>query len=451
MSKLDLNKREFGAWFAPFEHDLIFAKKQEHIGWVVHTSDKSFKLQLTPFFEQYRDYLYIVPEPKLLPPQKMCVEIKPLQIIREPVINNKSLYGEYKNYCIVDGFKEYIIRKQKLNMGYKDFLYHCTADWKNAEDDDLDIMLGLQMVSCPSAFYGKGGVGTLASKLSSYGKLTNKIVPQLNNTYNKIIAPNFHKINDKYFFSMIKTPREINAIKTMQRHGSCEVNYCRPCLSIKDALKTVGTVPIQIPILIKNAEYVQSNNLAEPYLLLQYQLTSLMYNPGFGDSNSSLKTIDDNIKKVIEKRMLENVFEIDGNTINKLAMSFCRLYLTDDVSSKEISNATDTFFANWNDWKHYLNESKELTDFRSSAHPQDATFKFSHDHQRFLVELQKIHDENNEKWIDRKAIEERLDTKIRIMAYDIAVDLNNAGYIIQQNNFSKLRKVMDVFENQDGN
>ncbi len=444
MSKLDLNKREFGAWFAPFEYDLIFAKKQEHIGWVVHDSNKSFKLQLTPFFGQYRDYLYIVPEPKLLPPEKMCVEIKPLKIIREPLFNNKSLYGEYKNYCIVDSFKEYKITIQKPNLGYKDFLYHCTANWRNVEDDDLDIMLGLQLVSCPSAFYGKGGVGTLASKLSQYGKLSNKIVPQLNNTYNNIIPTNFQKMNDKYFFSMIKTPLEINAIKTMQHQSSCEVNYCKPCLSAKDARITAGDVPIQIPVLIKNAEYVQSNNLAEPYLLMQYQLTSLMYNPDFEDSNSALKTIDDNIKKVIEERMLENVFEIDANTINKLAMSFCRLYLTDDVTSKEISSATDTFFANWNDWKHYLNESKELTDFRSSAHPSDAAFKFSHDHQRFLVELQKLQDETNEKWVDRKALEERLDRKIKIIAYDIAVDLNNAGYIIQQNNFSKLRKVTDV-------
>ena len=444
MSKLDLNKREFGAWFAPFEYELIFAKKQEHIGWVVHTSDKSFKLQLTPFFEHYRDYLYVVPEPKLLPPEKMCVEIKPLKIIREPLFNNKSLYGEYKNYCIVDSFKEYKIRMQKPNLGYKDFLYHCTANWRSVEDDDLDIMLALQLVSCPSAFYGKGGVGTLASKLSSYGKLSNKIVPELNNTYNNIIATNFQKTNDKYFFNMITTPLEVETVKTMQRYGSCEVNYCKPCLSAEDAKTTAGSVPIQIPILIKNAEYIKSNNLAEPYLLLQYQLTSLMFNPGFEDSNSALKTIDNNIKKVIEERRLENVFEIDANTINKLAMSFCRLYLTDDVSSKEISNATDTFFANWNDWKLYLNESEELTDFRSSAHPSDAIFKFSHDHQRFLVELQKLHDETNEKWVDMKAIEERLNKKIKIMAYDIAVDLNNAGYIIQQYNFSKIRKVMDM-------
>jgi hypothetical protein len=169
-----------------------------------------------------------------------------------------------------------------------------------------------------------------------------------------------------------------------------------------------------------------------------------MYNPDFEDSNSALKTIEKNIRQVIEERRLENVFEIDANTINKLAMSFCRLYQTDDVSSKEISNATDTFFANWNDWKHYLNKSEELTDFRSSAHPIDVIFKFSHDHQRYLVELQKLHDETNEKWVDRKTIEERLDKKIKIMAYDIAVDLNNAGCIIQQNNFSKLRKVTDV-------
>jgi hypothetical protein len=38
--KLDLDKREFGYWFAPFERELIFVRNQGHIGWVVHTSDK---------------------------------------------------------------------------------------------------------------------------------------------------------------------------------------------------------------------------------------------------------------------------------------------------------------------------------------------------------------------------------------------------------------------------
>ena len=36
----DLNKREYGSWFAPFERDLIFIMRNEHIGWVVHTGNK---------------------------------------------------------------------------------------------------------------------------------------------------------------------------------------------------------------------------------------------------------------------------------------------------------------------------------------------------------------------------------------------------------------------------
>ncbi|MCK4798255.1 MAG: hypothetical protein KAT05_12815 [Spirochaetes bacterium] len=441
MGKLDLNKREFGSWFAPFERELLFVKKQEHIGWVVYTSDKTFKLQLTPFYEQFRNYTYIVPEPHLMPPEKMCVEVEPFKIIQEPVFNNKSLYGEYRNHCIIDGFKEYNVQIQKPDIQYRDFLYQCSVNWKASEEDDIDKMLALQMVSCPSSFYGKGGIGVLASKLSSYGKISKSVLPQLNTTYNNLIATNFQKTNDKYFFNMVKTPRDMEFINQIRQHSMCEVNYCNPCISINDAQITAGSIPIQIPLLIKYATYKKSDELAEPYLLLQYQLTALMHNPTFGDSNSALNKIEKNIWKVIEERRIENIFEIDANTVNKLALSFSRLYLSNDVKTEKINEATDMFFAHWNDWKHYINDSKKLTDFRNTMHPNDTIFKYSHDHQKFLVELQKLQDDTNEKWIDWKELEQKLDKKVINIAYDIALELNNLGLIIQQYNFSKIRKV----------
>ncbi len=441
MGKLDLNKREFGCWFAPFERELLFVKKEEHIGWVEHTSDKTFKLKLTPFYEQYRNYEYIAPEPNLLPPQKLCVEVKPFKIIREPEFNNKNLYGKNQNYCIIDGFKEYNVKMQKPDIGYKDFLYHCSVNWKNVEEDNIDKMLALQLVSCPSSFYGKGGVGTMASKLSSHGKLSKTIVPQLNSTYNSILATNFQKMNDKYFFNMVKTPRDMEFINQIRRSSLCEINYCKPCLTINEAQMITESIPIQIPLLIKYATYKKADELAEPYLLLQYQLTALMHNPSFGDSNSALNKIENNIWKIIEERKHENIFKVDANTVNKLALSFSRLYLNDDVKTEEINEATEMFFTHLNDWKPYIIESTKLSDFRNNMHPIDTLFKFSNDHQKFLVELQKLHDETNEKWVDWVELEKRLKKKKMNLANDIALDLNNLGLIIQQYNFSKIRKV----------
>lgn len=441
MGKLDLNEREFGGWFAPFERELLFVKKEEHIGWVEHTSDKTFKLKLTPFYEHYRSYEYIVPEPDLLPPQKLCVEVKPFKIIHEPVFNNKSLYGKHQNYCIIDGFKEYKVRMQKPDIKYKDFLYHCSVNWINPEEDDIDILLALQLVSCPSSFYGKGGVGTMASKLSSHGKLSNTIIPQLNSTYNSIMATNFQKMNDKYFFNMVKTPRDTDLINRIRRDSLCEINYCKPCLTINEAQTITESIPIQIPLLIKGATYKKTDDLAEPYLLLQYQLTALMHEPSFGDSYSALNKIEKNIWKIIEEHKDENIFKVDANTINKLALSFSRLYLHDDRDDVEIKEATEIFFAHLNDWKPYINESKKLSDFRNNMNPTDMLFKFSSDHQKFLVELQKLHDETSEKWIDLLELEKKLNTKKMNFVKDIALDLNNLGLIIQQYNFSKIRKV----------
>lgn len=444
--KLDLNEREFGYWFAPFERELILVKNQEHIGWVVHLSNLTFKLQYTPFYKQYRNYTYIAPDPKLMPPENMCVEIEPLKMVRKIKLSGKSLYGEYDNYCIIDGFKEYKVQIQNPNLGYKDFIYHCTTNWDNAEEEDhLGQMLALQLVSCPSSFYGKGGIGAVASKFSTRGKLSTSIVNQLNSTYKGIVSPNFRKANDKYFFDLITNSSDINRIDQMREHISCEVNYCKPCITYNDAKITTEAIPIQTPLLIRYANYKKSDGLEEIYLLLQYQLTALMHNPNFGDSNSSLRKIEDNIKKVIEKRSLEDLFAIDSNSINKLALSFSRLFLKDDVPDQKIKEATEYFFDNWGDWEYYVNNSELLTKFRNSDHPADFQPRLSHDHQRFLVELQKLHDETKENWIDRRHLEEILGKKFKSDFYEITNDLCDLGLIIQQNNFSKLRIIMDIY------
>lgn len=440
--KLDLNARQFGEEFAPFEQELIFLKQEEHIGWVEHTGAQTFKLKLTPFYDQCRKYEYIAPAPNLLPPQRLCIEVKPFKIIREPVFEKKSLYGKYQNYCIIDSYKEYKILLPKPNIGYKDFLYHCSVNWIDAEEDDLDTLLALQLVSCPSSFYGKGGIGTMASKLTGYGKLSNQIVPQLNNTYNSIIAANFQKTNDIYLFNMIKTTQNTRFINQIRSgSSSCEVNYCKPCVSIKEAQAAAESIPIQIPLLIKGASrYKKADDLAEPYFLLQYQLTALMHEPSFGDSNSALNKIEENIRQVIEES--NGVLNVDSNTINKLALSFSRLYLNDyHIKNNDIKEATKIFISHLNDWKPYINESQETSNFRKHTSALDTHVRFSSDHQMFMVELQKLHDETGETWIDWLEFEKRIDKKKLSFIKDIAFDLNNLGMIIQQFNFSKIRKV----------
>jgi hypothetical protein len=444
-SKLDLNEREFGYWFAPFERELIWVKNQEHIGWVVHTSNQTFKLQYTPFYKQYKNYTYIAPTLELMPPENMCVEIKPLKIVRKVKFSGKGLYGEHDNYCIIDGFKEYKIKTQKPSIGYKDFIYHCTNNWDNAEDEDhLGLMIALQLVSCPPSFYGEGGIGAIASKYSGYADLSKKIVPQLKGTYKGVLPTNFRKVNDKYFFHLITTSTDINNINQIRQKSLCEVNYCRPCTTYEDANITTADIPIQIPLLIRYAKYKKSAGLGEIYLLLQYQLTALQQYPNFGNNNSALKNIENNIKKIIEERVHENTFAFDNNSINKLTSSFSRLYLTAEVSNKEIRDATDYFFGNLEDWKSYLNMSKSTNDYRNKTTPTDIQMNLSHDHQRFLVELQKLHDETKEKWINRQNLEKNLERKIKSDFYEIAKDLNNLGLIIQQNNFSKLRNILDI-------
>jgi hypothetical protein len=437
----DLNKREYGGWFAPIERDFLFLKSQEHIGWVVHASDKTFRLKLTPFFEHYRDYLYIVPEGQPMPPQNACIEVKPLKIVQQPIFNDRSTFGKYQNFCIIDGYKEFRfnIKDHKPDIGYKDFKYQCALNWKDAAEDDLDLMLALELLSCPASIYGIGGIGTIASKLSNYGKLSNTVIPNLKVTYNTILAKNFRKMNDKYYFNMINNKQDVNVINNLRRNNPCEVNYCKPCISAKDALAVTESLPVQIPMLIKSATYKKAE-LAEPYLLLQYQITALMYNPTFAETNNALANIEDNIRKIMDER---NILNVDANTVNKLATAFSRLYLDSNVKTGEINEATDLFLQHVNDWKPYLwdYEAEKLRRNREQItaliYSEDIKIKHSRDHEKFLVELQKLHDETGEKWISLDDIEKKFEKSV----YDIAVDLSNSGLILQQFNFSKIKKV----------
>ena len=323
----------------------------------------------------------------------------------------------------------------KINVGYKDFIYLSSLNWTFAEEDDLNRLLGLQLVSCPHSFYGTGGIGTMAGKLTKYGKLSPKIIPDLNSTYNNIIATDFRKPNDKYYFEMFKTKHNINLIK--QQHSCAEINYCKPCTATNEAIATPAEIAIQIPLLLKGAEYKKDDGLAEPYYVLQYQLTALMQEPCFDDTNSAMHKFETNIKSVIEES--NGVLKMDANTINKLSLGLSRLHL-EPLKDQEIKEATDMFFMHLNNWKPYLSQSQETSRFRKYMAPLDIEVRFSHDHQMFMVELQKAHDEIGE-WIDWQELERRVDKKKRGFMMEIATDLSNVGLIIQQNNFSKIRKV----------
>lgn len=433
----DLNKRAYGEWFAPFERELIFLKQEEHIGWVEYTSRSTFKLKLTPFYGAYRKFEYIVTDPKTMPLQDRCIEVKPFKIIHDPIFNAKNLYGKYQNYCIIDGYSDYKIELQKLSIGYKDFLYHVSSSWLNAEEDNLDTMLALQMVSCPSSFYGVGGIGAAAAKISK-GKLSTSIIPELNKTYKNIVAENFQKMNDKYMFNMAKTSTDRKHINNLRQVNLPEVNYCCPCGTIDEAQKVTETIPIQIPMLVKGATYENASKLAEPYFVLQYQLTAFMHNPTFGGSNSALKEIEDNIRLMSS---CDLPFNFDANTVNKLALAFNRFYLTEDNSAIKIKEAVKTFFAYAKDWHPYIKESAATTKFRCYYNPTDMIINFSNDHQKFLTELQKLHDETKRKWIAWDELKNKFEEKKWHILDEIAIELNNLGFIIHQYNFSQIRKV----------
>ena len=144
----------------------------------------------------------------------------------------------------------------------------------------------------------------------------------------------------------------------------------------------------------------------------------------------------------MEQRVSNQVFDLDSNAINKLALSFSRLDLNNKLTNEEIKKATDLFFSLWNDWEPYINETNSINKSRITRQATDINSNMTYNEQHFLVELRKLHDETNEKWINREFLEQRLDKKIRGYSFfEIAQNLCDLCFIIQKNNFSKFQRV----------
>lgn len=442
--QLNLNEREMGAWFAPFEYELIWTKEREHIGWVVHTSSKTFKLKSTPFSDHFKKYLYIAPSKRELPENNECVDIKPLKIIQEPKFNNKNTFGVYTHFCLVDTYQKYDIMKHLPTPDIKrsDFLHLCSIDWIDAEQDFLDIMLALQAVSCPTSTYGSGGLGAIGSKLTEKGNLSKSILPQLKKTYNNNIPINFKKTGSKYYFKLIEKNIDIRSLENRRKTSLNEINYCNPCTKLEDVKKTTSGIPIQIPFLARQASFKKDKSndaISDRHLLIQYQLTALMYNPEFNDDSRTIGKIQKNIINMNSSKLR---IKIDSNSINKLALSFSRLDFNNEPKQKYI-NESKTMLLSWlDDWDYYTLEADSLQRSRRTMQASDINNIMTHDEQRFLVELSKLHDETGEKWIDRELLEQRLHKKLEVHnLHDIAQNLCDTTIIIQKNNFNQFHRL----------
>jgi hypothetical protein len=368
-----------------------------------------------------------------MPPENECIRVEGRED-KKPIFKQNSTIGRYEKTMYVEDLKPYKIKRNKPDCSDKDFIYYCTSNWDSASEDDLDKMIALQLVSCPFSIAGPGGLGSITSKITGTGALGIRYISDLESTFKSIIPINFYSDHDLYRFSFLKGKSHSMKRSTKQ---FCELNYVKSCLNVDEALKAPKEISIQIPLLVHEAKLNKKLNDCQD-LILQYQLTALTYQPKFEDQQ--LRIFDRNVKDILELKFKEDFLNVDPFTINKLALAFSRLYLSNEIESDRFKDATKLFFDQWEDWSDYLSGHKIEFQHRSVAMANDTKLNLTLKEQKVCGVLQRVHDETNELWIKSDELKEHMKDK-NINLIQTLENLSSSAIIINKNNFEYVRLI----------
>ena len=441
--RLNLEKRVNGPW-APFESEIIGEK---HVGWVIPIDNQKFRLQISPFHKDTREHVYILPERGMMPNTSKPVYVEGIER-KEAKLDAKkrSVFGKYwRKYLFVEKLEEYKIRKTKPDISLDDFFAACSYNWNYANEDDLDKMIALQLVSCPSSIAGNGGLGSLSSRITKGGSFGKMYVSQLNNTFKAIVPSDFYSSHEVYRFKFLN--REATKLGNITpsalrfRPSTFELNYVKPCTTVEQAIEFPNKYPVQIPLLVRHSSYNKKVNDYQ-YDILQYQLSALIHRPEFTDEK--LKSFEKSVKKMIELKN-NKVLDVDPFAINKLALAFSRLHLTDELESAEIRDATELLVNQWEDWEYYLEKQKDLTRYRQSlTSTSDVTAQFSPVEMDVYVALQKSHDETGNLWIEKSYLKENHFKGEKVDLEGSLRNLCDLKLVISKNNFNSFRLLENI-------
>ncbi len=79
----NLNNRERGPYFAPFEQEMIFNSENEHRGWVRWINRDAFVLDKSPFYRSDGKNIYLIPLGQSEPLENQLIELEVKQLKRE--------------------------------------------------------------------------------------------------------------------------------------------------------------------------------------------------------------------------------------------------------------------------------------------------------------------------------------------------------------------------------
>ena len=355
MLRANLAKRWRG--FAAYEQALY---KTPHAGWVKYLSSNMIQLSKSKFTDIQTPHVYRLP-PDLSPSADAFVQ---LEVDIAEKIQDKSLRGGQRYYDVlkirpldffeldlprpylgqaqrgIEGMfpdikERYPKVKDKLDKE-KEFLSRISCYWKNAEEDKLDWALAIQLLSCPSSVYGVGGIGS--ESFSDKGS-TKTPIKDIQKAIRFMLPKDFTSENSVYEYHFIDQANIYSAVerkRIMAPKSEVSYNY------LYHLAPGLNGIPIQIPTIIRSAEFIGKNEPFDPDII-EYIIYAILLTPPV--DSDLVREIERSVRQVNKKKKSNTAksSSIDSFAIAKLAMTLCRMELGNKLSDGHISRAAKLF------------------------------------------------------------------------------------------------------------
>ena len=306
-----------GSELADFERALLFDPDKLHWGWLKWLpggGERIFTLSKSPFLGKTgTPTYYVLPEryDRLLT-ENLFVRV---EVSGPP--HEEKYPEQFKSYSVSS--VETIPDRELINilphprLYIEEFRHEATINFDNAGKDNLDVVLPLQLVSCPTNETGRGGLTVRRESFLENEQGHAEIVRRFKDGVLDCIPAGFKIVNPAYVYMQVSPGKEAGMEKLRSRVR--EVNL------MTDPGTSLG---IHLPLIHLQSRYNFRQRLSAD--VVSYQLTALICQPHL--RREDIKPIESSIKKA-RKRMEK--MSIDLNMMPmaevKIAEAFARMRL----------------------------------------------------------------------------------------------------------------------------
>ena len=278
MPPFRLMDRQFGSEFCKLERSLIFDPEMKDVGFVHFLSGNTIVLKGSKFTEMDKGRVYVISEmisKEIVEGQFVKVETGKIEKAVVPSGTGRGALknARYREVTEVVNIENASVPLPPPSLPADEFLYRASSNWRSAEEDLLDKIIALLMVSAPSSVYGQGGIGSEGlDVMRAPGTGTSRDVAQT--IYSQLPVEFRIKGKSPYRYSTVDS---LKGLIEFEKGRSPENSYSviKP-MRYSERLKE-KRVPIQLPFLLKDAE-LSGKKKGVDLDVLEYQLTAL-YTP----------------------------------------------------------------------------------------------------------------------------------------------------------------------------